>query len=119
MCILVLAPFGTSFASILDYALFWRYLGQIFIKSGAYLALKILKIGAKTSPSNGAIWDEFSEQRYHQIIKKHQFYSSISTFSMQIRCKFNAQFGWVIGLDHFYWNGTNKLFRLGRRKKFL
>ena len=52
--------------------------------------IKILeKIAKEIAPSNGAIWDEFSEQSKHQ--KKHQ---SISTFLMQIRCKLNAQFGW-------------------------
>ena len=53
--------FGTIFASIcVDYALFWCYLGQIFIQSGANLASK-LKKEAGIAPSNGAIWDEFSE----------------------------------------------------------
>ena len=32
--------------------------------------MKILKIDAETAPPNGAIWDEFSEQHYHQSIKK-------------------------------------------------
>ena len=32
--------------------------------------IKILKIGAKIAISNGAILDEFSDQRYHQSIKK-------------------------------------------------
>ena len=32
--------------------------------------IKVKRIGAEIARSNGAIWDEFSEQRYHQSIQK-------------------------------------------------
>ena len=34
------------------------------------IRIKIKKIAAEIAPSNGAIWDEFREQRYHQSMKK-------------------------------------------------
>ena len=79
--------FGTLFVSIIcsgaDFALFWCNLHQN------------LKTDAITAPSNGAIWNKFSEQHEHQSIKKHHIQSLISTF-LQIRCRFNAHFSWVI-----------------------
>ena len=47
-----------------------------------YFSIKI--IDAETALSNGAIWDEFSEQHQHQSIKKHP----MSTLLMQKRCTF-------------------------------
>ena len=41
---------------------FLCYFGQICIKFGANIASKFKDINAETAPSNGAIWDEFSEQ---------------------------------------------------------
>ena len=47
----------------------------------------IRKVDAGTAPSNGAIWDEFSE--------KHQHQSPISTFRVQIRYRIYADFSWA------------------------
>ena len=53
------------------------------------------KITSEIASSNGAIWDEFSEQHYNQSIKiRISFIAQLAHFLMQIRCKFNAQFGW-------------------------
>ena len=41
---------------------------------------------ARIAPSEGVIWDE------HQHKKKAPYYCSISIFSVQIRCRFNAHF---------------------------
>ena len=38
----------------------------------------VFKNYAGTAPSKGAIWDKFSEQHYHQIIKKHHKQCPIS-----------------------------------------
>ena len=40
---------------------FGAMIGQIYIKFGDNFASRF-KIDAETAPSNGAIWDEFSEQ---------------------------------------------------------
>ena len=45
---------------------------------------------AKTSPSKGAIWDEFSEQHQHQSIQKIPFL--MPNFLVQIRCRFHEHF---------------------------
>ena len=50
----------------------------------------ILKIGSETTTSNGAVWDEFSEQHQHQ---KNICYTLFAL--VQKRCKSNANFGWV------------------------
>ena len=57
------------------------------------------KKAAEIAPSNGDIWDEFSEQRQHQSINKSISYKARLAFFMHIRCKFNAQFGWDITYD--------------------
>jgi hypothetical protein len=61
--------------SIIDFAVFWCYLGQICIKFGSNLASK-LKIYSVTTPSNDAIWDKFSEQHQHQRIKKRTIFNA-------------------------------------------
>ena len=59
------APFfhliETNVCSSAVYTLFWCYLGQIFIKSSANLALKYIKLMIELHFS-GTICDEFSEQ---------------------------------------------------------
>ena len=48
--------------------------GAIWNKFSLYLgklSIKIKKDYAETTPYNGAIWDEFSEQHKHQSIKSH------------------------------------------------
>ena len=52
----------------------------------------IEEISAGTVPFNGVIWDEFSEAT--STPKKNDVQCPISTFLVQIRCTFNAQFGW-------------------------
>ena len=34
--------------------------------------IQIIKIASEIAPSNGAIWYEFNEQRWHQSIQKKQ-----------------------------------------------
>ena len=55
---------------------------QILMQIQCRYVFKVIKQTAEITPSNGSIWDEFSEQRQHQSIKKYQFQSSISTFLM-------------------------------------
>ena len=43
---------------------------KICIKFGSNLESKLKKKIAESAPCNGAIWDEFSVQHYHQNIKK-------------------------------------------------
>ena len=47
---------------------------------------------SEIASSNGAIWDEFSEQHYHLSIKI-RIRAQLALFNAK-RCKFNAQFGW-------------------------
>ena len=49
---------------------------QICIKFGANLASKLKKKYVKRAPSNGDIWDEFSEQHQHQSIKKSKIFKA-------------------------------------------
>ena len=47
--------------------------------------IQIIKIAAEIAPSNGAIWDEFSEQRWHQSIQKsNSFRVRLALFLMQL-----------------------------------
>ena len=52
----------------------------------AQICIIILKIGTGSAPSNGAIWNEFSE---------HHIQCAICTFLLQIKCRYNANFGWA------------------------
>ena len=50
---------------------FLALFGKISVKFGANLASKFKKLMPEPhAPFSGAIWDEFSEQHYHQSIKK-------------------------------------------------
>ena len=60
-----LAPYLHTFLAWFR-VLFWCYLGQNCVKSGANIASKFQKNGAEKAPSNGAILDQFSE---HIIIQ--------------------------------------------------
>ena len=53
---------------------------------GAILALYFFLNNTRTTPSGGAIWDEFSEQ--------HQYHSTRFNFFGAMRFRFNAHFGW-------------------------
>ena len=58
LCVFFQHLYGTLFGTNLHY-ICWKF------------RIKIKKIVALATPSNGAIWDELSEQHQHQSIKKH------------------------------------------------
>ena len=65
--------------SIISFLMFWiisKLLSTIKIEIGANLAIKLKKNYAETVTSNGAIWDEFSEQHLHKIIKKNTIFNA-------------------------------------------
>ena len=74
LCILVPLPLWHLICiNFLQWCRLCPFLGQIYFKFGANLSSKFWKMYVETAPSNGAIWDEFSEQHCHQCIKSTIF----------------------------------------------
>ena len=67
----ILAPYLHQFSIF-----FFCDLGHICIKFWCSFSIKILNIYIETAgPSSGAILEQFSEQYYHQSIKKHHIHT--------------------------------------------
>ena len=67
--------------------------------------LFIKKIGVGTAYSNSAICDEFLSNISTKALKKHHILCPICTFLVEIKCKFNAHFGWKINESRISCNG--------------
>ena len=62
--------------------------------------------------SNCAIWDEFNEQHHYQSVNKEPYSMPNIHFLMQIRCRFNAHFSWIIIVLAFYDHALNFIHNL-------
>ena len=79
--------FASIFCSVADYALFQCYLGQICITFGDNLASKFFKFTQK--------------QHLLMVLFGTNLVRNISTFLMQMRCRFNTHFNWGSALIFF------------------
>ena len=85
------------FYSLVSTPFWYLKFTSIFCSDADYAFLccclkQILRIDTEKASSKDAIWDELSLPK-HQ--KKHHNKYRISTFYMQIRCRFSAHLSWV------------------------